>query len=130
MRFFYRWNEIDEDSAPGSTLPEGMTRRGVVLGDTMLALHSAKAGLEPQPHSHPNDQIAIMLKGRMLMEVDGEQRILEPGDFAYVPRNVTHRIQTLDEDALVLDVFCPLREDIAKRLAELSESAHAGTPTT
>ena len=30
-----------------------------------------------------------------------------------------HRIQTLDQDALVLDVFFPVREDIAKRLAEL-----------
>ena len=53
------------------------------------------------------------------MEIDGEQRVMEPGEFAYVPRNVLHRIQTLDQDALVLDVFFPIREDIAKRLAEL-----------
>jgi quercetin dioxygenase-like cupin family protein len=60
-----------------------------------------------------------MIKGKMLMEIDGEQRVMEPGEFAYVPRNVLHRIQTLDQDALVLDVFFPIREDIAKRLAEL-----------
>ena len=46
---------------------------------------------------------------------------MEPGEFAYVPRNVQHRIQTLDQDALVLDVFFPIREDIAKRLAELQQ---------
>jgi len=87
----------------------------------MLALHGAVAGLKAAPHTHPNDQIAIMIKGRMLMEVAGEERVMAPGEFAYVPRNVEHRIQTLDEDAVVLDVFLPSREDIARRLAELQE---------
>ena len=123
MSAFHRWSEIPQDNEPGPTLPSGMTRRGIVLGDVMLALHGAAAGLEPAPHTHPNDQIAIMIKGRMLMEVDGETRVLAPGEFAYVPRNVEHRIQTLDEDALVLDVFLPPREDIAKRLAELQATS-------
>jgi mannose-6-phosphate isomerase-like protein (cupin superfamily) len=116
---FHKWDEITQDKEPGPTLPAGMSRRGIMLGDVMLALHGAVAGLKAEPHSHPNDQIAIMIKGRMLMEIDGEQRIMTPGEFAYVPRNVVHRIQTLDEDAIVLDVFCPSREDIARRLAEL-----------
>jgi mannose-6-phosphate isomerase-like protein (cupin superfamily) len=116
---FHKWDEVTQDEVPGPTLPAGMTRRGIMLGDVMLALHGANAGLKPEPHTHPNDQIAIMIKGRMLMEIDGEQRIMAPGEFAYVPRNVVHRIQTLDEDAIVLDVFCPPREDIARRLAEL-----------
>jgi oxalate decarboxylase/phosphoglucose isomerase-like protein (cupin superfamily) len=120
MSAFHRWDEITEDTAPGPTLPAGMSRRGIVLGDVMLALHGAGAGLKPPAHTHPNDQIAIMIKGRMLMEVDGETRVMAPGEFAFVPRNVLHRIETLDEDALVLDVFLPAREDIARRLAELS----------
>jgi quercetin dioxygenase-like cupin family protein len=55
----------------------------------------------------------------MLMEIDGESRVMGPGEFAYVPANVVHRIETMDEDALVLDVFAPFRQDIAQRLAEL-----------
>jgi gentisate 1,2-dioxygenase len=123
MSFFHKWDEITQDTQPGPTLPAGMSRRGIVLGDVMLGLHGAVAGLKALPHAHPNDQIAIMIKGRMLMEIDGEQRVMEPGEFAYVPRNVEHRIQTLDEDALVLDVFFPVREDIAKRLAELQQGS-------
>jgi unsaturated pyranuronate lyase len=119
---FHKWDEITQDKEAGPTLPAGMSRQGIVLGDVMLALHVAVAGLKPEPHAHPNDQIAIMIKGRMLMEIDGVQRIMAPGEFAYVPRNVVHRIQTLDEDAIVLDVFCPPREDIARRLAELDET--------
>jgi quercetin dioxygenase-like cupin family protein len=121
MSAFHRWDDITQDNEPGPTLPAGMSRRGLVLGDVMLALHGAAAGLKAQPHTHPNDQIAIMIKGRMLMEVDGETRVISPGEFAFVPRNVEHRIETLDEDTLVLDVFLPAREDIARRLAELQE---------
>jgi len=90
-----------------------------------VATVGAAAGLKPEPHTHPNDQIAIMIKGRMLMEVDGEARVMEAGEFAFVPRNVVHRIQTLDEDAVVLDVFLPPREDIARRLAELQAHTSA-----
>ena len=121
MTIFHKWDEIIQDTEPGPTLPAGMSRRGIVLGDVMLGLHGAVAGLTAEPHSHPNDQIAIMIKGKMLMEIDGEQRVMEPGEFAYVPRNVKHRIQTLDQDAVVLDVFFPVREDIAKRLVELQQ---------
>jgi mannose-6-phosphate isomerase-like protein (cupin superfamily) len=119
MSYFFRWDDITQDLEAGPTLPAGMTRRAVVLGDHMLALHSAVAGLKPEPHVHPNDQICIMIRGRMLMEIDGEERVMAPGEFAYVPRNVEHRIQTLEEDALVIDVFSPFREDIARRLSEL-----------
>jgi hypothetical protein len=59
MYAFHRWDEITQDNEPGSTLPAGMSRRGIVPGDVMLALHGAGAGLKPQSHCHPDDQIAI-----------------------------------------------------------------------
>jgi len=128
MSHFHKWDDITQDKESGPTLPAGMSRRGIILGDVMLALHGAAAGISAEPHTHPNDQIAIMVKGSMLMEIDGEVRIIGPGEFAYVPKNVKHRIQTMEEDAIVLDVFCPFREDIAKRLAELHDARFYGTP--
>jgi gentisate 1,2-dioxygenase len=130
MSHFHKWDEITQDNEPGPTLPAGMSRRGIILGDVMLGLHGAIAGIRAEPHTHPNDQICIMIKGKMLMEIDGEQRIMEPGEFAYVPKNIEHRIQTMDEDAIALDVFYPFREDIAKRLAELQNCEAPGTTTT
>jgi quercetin dioxygenase-like cupin family protein len=121
MSHFYKWNEIFQDTEPGPTLPEGMSRRGVILGDVMLGYHGADAGIKAKPHTHPNDQIAIMMKGKMLMEINGETHIMGPGEFAFVPRNVVHRIQTMDEEAIVLDVFYPIRTDIAKRLEDLEK---------
>ena len=121
MSYFYKWTNIILDTQPGPTLPAGMSRRGIILGNILLGYHEAKAGIKANPHTHPNDQIAILIKGKLLMEIDGETHTMEPGEFAYIPKNIMHRVQTFDEDAIVLDIFYPIRQDIAKRLEELGK---------
>jgi len=116
---FYRWTDIIKDVQPGSTLPTGMSRRGIIVGDLMVCAHEAFPNLKANPHSHPSAQLAIMLKGKMRMRIGGEERIITPGEFAYVPANVEHSIESLDEYVLEIDVFHPIRQDIEKRLKEL-----------
>lgn len=53
------------------------------------------------------------------MVIGGETRVVAPGEFAYVPPNVEHGIESLDEYVLVLDIFSPARPDIVGRLHEL-----------
>ena len=89
---FYRWTDIIKDVQPGPTLPAGMSRRGIIVGDLMVCAHEAFPDLKPKPHSHPSAQLVIMLKGKMGMRIGGEERIIVPGEFAYVPANVEHSI--------------------------------------
>jgi mannose-6-phosphate isomerase-like protein (cupin superfamily) len=121
MAPFFEWMDIVKDLEPGPTLPLGISRRGIVLGEVMLALHEAVPRLKGTPHHHPSAQITYMLKGKMRFSVDGEERILSPGEFAYVPPNVLHGIESLDEDVMALDIFSPPRADILKRLKELEK---------
>ncbi len=116
---FYQWLEVVKDVEAGKTLPAGMSRRGIILGDTMLALHEAFPDLKCKPHAHASSQITYMLKGKLRMCIAGEERVLLPGEFAYVPSDVEHSIESLDEYVLALDVFQPFRPDIAERLREL-----------
>jgi mannose-6-phosphate isomerase-like protein (cupin superfamily) len=116
---FHNWLELIKDVEPGKTLPAGMSRRAIILGDSMLALHEAFPDLKCKPHAHASSQISYVLKGKLRMCIDGDERVLLPGEFAYVPANVEHSIESLDEYVLVLDVFQPYREDIAERLREL-----------
>lgn len=124
---FYNWLELSKDVEPGKTLPAGMSRRAVILGDSMLALHEAFPNLKCKPHSHVSSQITYVLKGRLRMCVGGEERVLQPGEFAFVPPNVEHSIESLDEYVLALDVFQPYRKDIAERLEELHGAPAGGT---
>lgn len=116
---FYRWLDIPKDVTPGPSLPGGMSRRGIAMGNVMLGLHEAFPHLQPAPHSHDSAQIAYLLEGKLKMTINGESRILLPGEFAYAPAGVEHSIESLDEYVKVLDIFNPPRTDIAARLDEL-----------
>jgi mannose-6-phosphate isomerase-like protein (cupin superfamily) len=116
---FHRWLELAKDVEPGKTLPAGMSRRGIVLGDSMLALHEAFPDLKCNPHTHASSQMTYVLKGKLRMRIGDEERVLLPGEFAFVPSNVEHSIESLDEYVVALDVFQPYRPDIAERLREL-----------
>ena len=116
---FFNWLDLVKDVEPGQTLPAGMSRRAVILGDSMLALHEAFPDLKCKPHTHASQQTTYILKGRLRMCIGGEERVLLPGEFAHVPPDVEHSIESLDEYVLALDVFQPCRPDIAERLREL-----------
>ena len=89
----------------------------------MLALHEAFPDLKCEPHSHASAQITYVVKGKLRMRIANEERVLLPGEFAFVPPDVEHSIESLDEYVLALDVFPPYRQDIAERLRELHPSA-------
>jgi quercetin dioxygenase-like cupin family protein len=62
---------------------EGMPtiRRRILAGDqAMLVWWSIGAGVHVEPHSHTNEQIAWMLKGKMEFRLGSEQRVCGPGD--------------------------------------------------
>ena len=62
-------------------------------------------------HSHPHEQMGVMISGRAEFTVGGLTRILGPGDVWKIPGGVVHRVKALDGPALALDVFHPIRED-------------------
>ena len=71
--------------------------------------------LEPhsvvEEHSHPHEQVGMLLKGKAIFYIGGEEKTLGPGDFYRIPGNVKHRVVVLDEPAEALDIFCPVREE-------------------
>ncbi|HEY4645483.1 MAG TPA: cupin domain-containing protein [Steroidobacteraceae bacterium] len=47
-------------------------------------------GLGPPRHRHDWDEAYYVLEGALDFEIDGKPVRLEPGDFAYLPRNTAH----------------------------------------
>ena len=80
-------------------------------GDAMtLTRWSVEAGAAFPEHSHPHEQISIVMEGRFELTVDGETDILEPGRIALIPSDAVHSGQALT-DCELLDVFSPVREE-------------------
>jgi quercetin dioxygenase-like cupin family protein len=71
--------------------------------------------LEPhavvEEHSHPHEQVGMMLEGRAIFYIGDEQKTVGPGDMWRIPGGVRHRLIVLDQPAKAIDIFCPIRED-------------------
>lgn len=62
-------------------------------------------------HSHPNEQMGLMIKGQATFHVGDEVRTLGPGDFYFIPGDVPHRVIGSEEPSQALDVFYPIRPE-------------------
>ena len=123
---FYSWSAVVRDLEPNPSLPAGMSRQSIVGDNAMLCMHEALPNLKCAPHQHEAQQFSIMLKGRLRFVIGSEERVLGPGEVAYIPSGVLHSIESLDEYVQVLDVFSPLRPDIMARLKEMDRFAEGG----
>jgi quercetin dioxygenase-like cupin family protein len=90
----------------------GVDRTTLVSGDTMMQmLVTLKDGSRVAEHKHPEEQISYVVSGRLRFYVDGVAQELGPGESIYVPSNVVHAVDALEE-SLALDTFSPPRQDL------------------
>lgn len=61
-------------------------------------------------HSHPHEQTGYLISGKIELTMDGKAYDVAPGDSWCIPGDVEHSASVL-EDALVVEVFSPVRED-------------------
>ena len=62
-------------------------------------------------HSHPNEQLGLVVRGSVRFRVGNEERELGPGGTWNIRPNVPHEVHTGPDGAVVIDVFSPPRDD-------------------
>jgi quercetin dioxygenase-like cupin family protein len=77
----------------------------------MLSVVTFEPGSVVPNHSHPHEQMGMMVSGRLEFTVGGVTKVLGPGDQWRIPGGVVHTVRALDGPAVALDVFHPIRED-------------------
>jgi quercetin dioxygenase-like cupin family protein len=105
MRGFLQLERVPEEK-----VTDKITRRIVTGEKEMVVFWRMKAGAHAAAHHHPNEQIFWMLSGTMDIRIGGERRTCGPGDLGVIPAGVEHEAW-FPEDAEVIDVFSPPRED-------------------
>ena len=74
-------------------------------------------------HSHPHEQISVMLQGRMRLTVGDEVEEIGPGDMWYAPANVPHGGELLGSDPVVfVDIYAPPSASIIEFFEHLRAS--------
>ena len=62
-------------------------------------------------HRHTNEQLGMVIRGRMHFTVDGETRDLGPGETWRILGDRPHDVVAGPEGAVVIDIFSPVRSD-------------------
>jgi quercetin dioxygenase-like cupin family protein len=79
--------------------------------EMMLSFVNLDAGAVVEAHSHPHEQVGIVILGKAQFEIGDEVRILGPGDMYRIPGGVRHRVVVVEGPCQALDIFHPIRED-------------------
>ena len=102
---------MEQNENPWVDIVPGVRRQTITTGTTMYQMRARlDAGSVLPIHQHPQEQIAHVVSGRMIMIVNGARHELSAGQSIYLPSNVPHGVETL-EDTLVIDTFSPPRDD-------------------
>jgi quercetin dioxygenase-like cupin family protein len=101
----YRWTDIPEEQ-----LNPLFTRQFVSGEKSMLAKIFLKKGCIVPMHSHPNEQISLVVSGSIDFDIGGKMQSVGEGEILVIPADVPHSA-VATEDFLGYDMFAPPRKD-------------------
>jgi quercetin dioxygenase-like cupin family protein len=101
----YKWDTVAVEK-----LADNIRRRMIVGTKEMLVRWEFNKGAVAARHSHPHEQIVVMVEGRLKLIVGDAETIMGRDDIVVIPPNVPHEAEAL-EDTVVIDIFSPPRED-------------------
>jgi quercetin dioxygenase-like cupin family protein len=102
---------IHFSEAPSFTMIDGVEARPLFGEGAMLNLVTFEPGATVPLHSHPHEQLGIVLKGMQALVIDGVAHALHELDAYSLGGGIEHSAYCGPDGATVLDVFCPVRED-------------------
>ncbi len=99
-----------EDREAKELLP-GIIARTFWGQQMLMAVVDLDPNTELPHHSHPHEQVGIVIAGQIEFDVAGQVRVLHPGEVYVIPGGVAHGARTFDQPVKVIDVFSPVREE-------------------
>jgi quercetin dioxygenase-like cupin family protein len=101
---------VQWDALPVESPRPGIVRQ-TLHGDrqTVVRYRYAPGSVFPV-HAHPEEQVTIVLRGTLALDVAGEESICGPGTVVVIPGGVLHGTRVLGEQEVeTLNTFVPRR---------------------
>jgi quercetin dioxygenase-like cupin family protein len=93
-----------------------------VLGEQLLLSRVTwEEGAAAPAHAHAEEQIVLVLEGRVEMAWDGEAHVLEAGQACVLPPWTRHSARSLTSHSVTVEVFSPPRKALLAMAPEGSE---------
>ena len=113
---------VHVDSISAAEFVPGLGFRPVLGQRGMANFVDFAPGVTAPRHVHEEEQIVIVLDGEFTFDLDGDVRVMRPGDVAVIPAWVPHAAWTTDSHCREVDVFVPPRRSLLA-LAEAQQPA-------
>jgi quercetin dioxygenase-like cupin family protein len=100
--------DADRDRWFAGTFLRILADAGDTGGGLTVMEQRARRGFSPPLHVHHREDTAILvLDGEVTVVIDGEERVVSAGGFAWLPRYVPHSFRIDSEEAHILEFATP-----------------------
>ena len=93
------------------TIFPGVTIQTCAAEKMMMSVVDLAPRSVVEEHAHPHEQVGMVLEGKAVFWIGGEEKTLQAGDLYRIPGNVWHRVVVLEQRCRAIDIFCPVREE-------------------
>jgi quercetin dioxygenase-like cupin family protein len=107
-----------QEQVPLTVLVQGSNSHLVRGAKLMVSFLTMKAGSVFELHSHPEEQIMVVLEGYCDEVIEDRMYRVGPGDVLHLPAGVRHGAFLREVDCKAIDIFAPPREDYAAKFAD------------
>lgn len=92
-----------DNMPPEYVTPAHSTAHGCLISGAKIevGVFSYKAGEGARPHSHPHEQIIVVITGKARFTLDGEVEEINPRSAVLIPANVPHQVEALTDVTVV-----------------------------
>jgi len=106
MRHFWKPDDI-----PPRELAPGVTAKIASGEKVMFSLVTFAPNAVVPQHSHPHEQMGMMVSGTLELTIAGEARTISGNAIFLVPGGVSHKAVAGPQGAVTLEAFSPPREE-------------------
>jgi quercetin dioxygenase-like cupin family protein len=99
---------------PGKEIMKGVTIKPLAGQQAMLMHAELAPTIEVPTHSHPHEQLGLVIEGELEFWIADEKRTLKPGDMYAIPGGTAHGLRTGKGRVILAEVFYPVREEYLK----------------
>jgi (S)-ureidoglycine aminohydrolase len=90
------WEQVEKKTTDKGFLRQFFNRPTAMCTKFEMHVTTLNAGLSSHaPHTHPEEEIILMLRGKAEMEIDGKRHPITPGSLSYVATKVPHALHNI-----------------------------------
>lgn len=104
-------NFKEDETTPWKAVEKGIERKVMAYGDDLMMVKVRfELGAIGSMHKHLHTQVTLIESGVFKVVIHSEKKILRKGDVFYIPSNLLHGVECIEEGVLI-DIFHPARKD-------------------